>query len=196
VRSRAPEAGWTALLAYLSRDGTDPSTAYEAIRRRLLVFFRCRGVANGEDLADEAFDRVARRLLDGVVEAPPRPYFLGVARNLVRESWRRPGDRSLDDVDAPAPAPRPPRPALDCLEESLSRLSPSDREALAAYYTGAGAEKIEGRRRLAMDEGTSLSALRMRMCRLRERLEGEVVECLRRRERDGSPPPGMGEWKH
>jgi hypothetical protein len=62
---------------------------------------------------------------------------------------------------------------------------------LIGYYTGAGQAKIDRRRILAEEQGISLTALRMRMCRRRADLEREILDCLDRANRDGSTPGDM-----
>jgi DNA-directed RNA polymerase specialized sigma24 family protein len=75
---------------------------------------------------------------------------------------------------------------LDCLERCLAELSPADRELIDQYYRGETRAKIENRRRLAEERGIPLNALRIRMLRIREKLEA----CVQRRL---NAPPLAGE---
>src|SRR5262245_43479522 len=88
------------LLAFLAPDREAAGWRYEAIRRRLVTFFECRGCPRPEDLADEVIDRVARKVEEGGAVIPsPEAYFYGVARNVERESWRGlQRERSLDEA--------------------------------------------------------------------------------------------------
>src|SRR5207245_3693366 len=77
--------GWQRLLAFLGG-----GAGYELLRGRLIRFFRARGAASPDELADATFDRVARKLageLDGARLHPA--YLFGVARLIWRESLRR-----------------------------------------------------------------------------------------------------------
>ena len=63
-----------------------------------------------------------------------------------------------------------------------------------AYYEGDAGAKIETRRRLAEEQGISVASLRMRLQRLRVRLEECTTDCLARERpravtptRSGSP---------
>ena len=88
LTSLTPE-GLAGLLSRLHPDPAEAAVLYEQIRRRLIRMFAWRGCGQAEDLADETFDRVARRLLEGATIDTPDPYryFCGVA---YRVSSRRP----------------------------------------------------------------------------------------------------------
>ena len=82
TRSAAADSAgaFGALLARLSADGGD-AQAYEALRRRLIQFFKLHVPAEADDLADVVLDRLARRIHEGIdVEAirpgPAEPFAL------------------------------------------------------------------------------------------------------------------------
>src|SRR5262249_48150234 len=79
------------LLALLDPDRARAGERYERIRARLVYLFRSRGCMAPEALADEAFDRGARRLQEGEVTraADVTVYFVGVAGLLALEAQRR-----------------------------------------------------------------------------------------------------------
>jgi len=64
---------------------------YEAVRRKLVRLFEWRGFASPEDLANETFKRVARRMAQrvGLRSTDPFGYFCGVAHLLYKEAVRR-----------------------------------------------------------------------------------------------------------
>jgi DNA-directed RNA polymerase specialized sigma24 family protein len=173
--------GWQRLLAFLARDGQSSGTAYEQLRVRLIRFFRVRGAAAPEELADATFDRVARKLsgdLDGTELHPA--YFFGVARLIWRESLRRehvhrrgvsrlahsPDDGG--DDDAPS--------HLAVWQRCLDELPDEARRLLVEYYDGSGQERIERRQALVRELGIDSNSLRARIHRLRLRLEQRVAE--------------------
>jgi DNA-directed RNA polymerase specialized sigma24 family protein len=172
-----------ALLARLGPDRDEAAQAYEAIRQRLIRLFEYRGCADAAALADETMSRVARRLAEGVEirAAEPYAYFAGVASMVFREVLRR---REREQAALRArPSPGTDAAAEDrmaCLEKCLEQLPPPARELVLAYHGGEGRERIEGRVTLARDYGLDLNALRVRVHRLRERLE----ECVRERLRN------------
>jgi DNA-directed RNA polymerase specialized sigma24 family protein len=64
------------------------------------------------------------------------------------------------------------------LRECLSSLAEKDRKLITVYYENeGGASKILKRKQLARSLDLELNALRIRACRLRERLE----QCMKRR---------------
>ena len=171
-----------AVLRSLDADREGAGARYEAIRRKLVRFFECRGCPQGDELADKTIDRVGRRLAAGehVRHSEVAAYFHGVARNVLRESWRprRPA----------APAPVLPRAVeadeglgehrLECLDACLAALLPEDRHLILRYYQAGERIHIDARRDLADSLGIGMNALRIRAHRIRARLEGCVRERL------------------
>jgi RNA polymerase sigma factor (sigma-70 family) len=177
------------LLSWLGPDRERAGQAYERIRCRLVKLFECRGCRDPEELADVTIDRVGRRIAEGeeIRTSDPAGYFYGVARNVLREAWRR---RRLEDQargvseamlawDDPGRAESPPisQRKLDCLERCLEALPPDERELILAYYRRGDRVLVQARRELAERLGLPLNALRVRAHRIRSRLEG----CVRRR---------------
>jgi DNA-directed RNA polymerase specialized sigma24 family protein len=194
------KGAFEALLEALGPDREQAGARYEAVRARLLRFYTWRGARAPEELADEAFDRVSRRLAEGEVirTADVGRYFLGVARNVLREAWdrdrRRGTAEALDDlgplrVAAPAGRADAGDAALLCLDRCLEALAPETRNLVLHYYDLQGAMQTRHRQELAAKLGIGANALRLRLHRLRARLEDCVRECL---EPGGetAPPPG------
>ncbi|HWP42680.1 MAG TPA: sigma factor-like helix-turn-helix DNA-binding protein, partial [Blastocatellia bacterium] len=67
---------------------------------------------------------------------------------------------------------------LRCLEECMQKLPPETRRLIISYYEGEEGAKIENRRRLAEQMDLSVNSLRIRLHRLRERLERCVSGCM------------------
>lgn len=171
----------------LLRLGEGPEQAareYEAIRQALLVFFDLRGVPDSAALADEAFDRVARRLEQGEHVERPRAYAYGVARNLVREVARQHArERALVEAHQPTVAVAATSDATEarvaCLERCLARLPEQSRALIVAYYQDH--EHAHGKRRklLAQQLGITYASLKTRAHRIRSALEVCLHECLK-----------------
>ena len=151
---------------------------YEAIRRRIIKIYQNRGCHTAEEIADETFNRVCKRVseLRSNYNGDPALYFYGVAKNVYRESIRR---------TAP-PAPQPP-PFIDpddaeqriaCLDACLDRLDPNDRDLILKFYEGEKREKIDNRKRLATELGINTKALSLRTLRIRRVLLVCVRQCL------------------
>jgi RNA polymerase sigma factor (sigma-70 family) len=194
------EEAFNKLLARLDDDREQAARSYEAIRRRLIKYFECRGCFSPEDQTDETINRVARRICEGkeIWANQPASYFYGVARNVLREYWISP-EREFSTLDALSSSDHPFEDALKnkredaqdessqkrlaCLESCLQEFSPENRETIIAYYQGEKGERIRNRKLLARRLGIPANALRIRIYRLRERLERSVAERLRRRPR-------------
>jgi RNA polymerase sigma factor (sigma-70 family) len=183
------------LLAHFDEDTERAAEEYEITRAELIRLFRYRGCASPFELADETINRVARKIEGG--EIIPRDelsnYFYGVARNVLREHLRNPGSSAstieeLSPSDHPSEDPeelmelrsarRRSERRFQCLEKCLERLPPETRKLIVSYYEGEEGAKIENRRRLAEQMGVSVNTLRIRLHRLREKLEKCVSGCM------------------
>ena len=166
------EGAFGRLLEALDSDRERAAVAYELLRQRMIGLLQWWGAAAPEDLADATLDRVARKLEEGAVIAQGSlgAYARGVARMIFYEAGREPR--------GPAPELPPPGDAeasLACLDRCLGELRSEERSLVLSYY-GEG-HKADLRRRLASREGLSATALRIRVHRLRERLERCVTAC-------------------
>jgi DNA-directed RNA polymerase specialized sigma24 family protein len=164
---------------------------YVLLQRRLIVFFESHGALLAEDLADQTLDRVMRILDEGEREIEDiRRFTLGVARNILRETWKKPHQEPLPEslANQPSPITNPSTDDSDlaelryqccqkCLAESFSE---RDRSLLIGYYQSEGRAKIERHKALARELGVSENALRIRACRLRAKLEERINECCER----------------
>ena len=178
------------LLAFLDSDRERAGEKYERTRQMLMIFFQSRGLNDGDELADETINRVARRLSEGEhIEASPGTYFYAVARNVWREQVSRPqvlvpGDNGqshlvIDAGEEYARAVERNRreQRFDCLEKCLAELPADERDAILSYYQGEKALKIKARKEMAARLGIQTNSLRVRMSRVRERLERCVRNC-------------------
>jgi DNA-directed RNA polymerase specialized sigma24 family protein len=176
--------GEVALGLLLARLGTDPDAAggeYRRLHRRLVVYFESHGSLEPGRDADDTLDRLARKLGEGHVIRDVPAYLHGLARNVLRESWRR-ARRERAGNEAMATR-TPSEPAADevlwrCFERGLAELEPASRELLLAYYSAAQTPNRAWRKQLAATRGLSLNALRIRVFRAREDLRERLRRCL------------------
>jgi DNA-directed RNA polymerase specialized sigma24 family protein len=180
------------VLEVLDADRDRAAEKYEALRRKLVRFFEWRRARSPEEMADEVIDRVALRLAEGErIASPDTPrYFLGVARNVLRESWAQPsGPEELTEALATAAAvARDPLAEAEaaaraeawmaCLDRCLERLPVESRQLVLLYHQDQKRARIDGRRELARRLGIGLNALRIRVFRLRATLEACVRACI------------------
>ena len=177
------DLGPEALEGLLARLGPDPDAAageYRRLHRRLLAFFESHGALEPERDADETLDRLARKLREGHVIRDVPAYVHGLARNVLREAWRR--ARREDGVREALPAlPPPPVPdALlwDSFDRCLAELEPDRADLLVAYYSASRRSNRAWRAELAASRGLSLNALRIRVFRAREALRESLARSL------------------
>jgi DNA-directed RNA polymerase specialized sigma24 family protein len=179
-----------ALLAQLDADRDRAGERYETIRRKLVRLFDWRGCATPEDLADETMNRVARRLAEGIElrSSDPYGYFCGVAHLVYKESLRRAAreQRVLAEGGGWSPPAfadeEPADPRLDCLRQCLAGLAPDQRDLVLRYHQGGnsqGETNIRNRQALANEVGLPMNALRIRVHRIRRKLESCVHDRLR-----------------
>ncbi|HEX8338780.1 MAG TPA: hypothetical protein VF621_18825 [Pyrinomonadaceae bacterium] len=189
------QAGLTAdtfegLLGRLDADRERAGEKYEDLRRTLVRFFEWRGAPFPEEHADEALNRLARRLAEGVEVRNVRAYCHEVARLVLLEAAKgRDGRteslesiRSEPAVEASADDEARERELrLACLEACLRVLPAEGAGLIQEYYGGGGRGQIERRKALAERLGLRRDALANRVQRLRDKLEHCVSGCLRKK---------------
>jgi RNA polymerase sigma factor (sigma-70 family) len=167
---------------------------YELMRRQLIKYFECRGCNTARELTDESINRVTRKISEGenIPQHSLSSYFYGVAHNVLRE-WRIHPEKyaiSIDDLDV-APQLRessglkqlPPQQEksmdvmLDCLDRCIEELPNEEQQIILQYYSGEFGTKIDNRKKIAERIGTNINNLRIRVYRIREKLERCVRLC-------------------
>lgn len=163
---------WNQLLRALDPDAAQAASRYEELRRHLIALARARGLPCPEDLADQALDHVAWRLVRGALrEGDVAPYLRGVARQIADDAGRQHRRERAPD---PSTLSQPPAwlddDPLSRLCRCLDALPRSERQTLLEYETGIGYDRIRRRKALAAELGIPMNALRVRVHRLRTRV--------------------------
>jgi RNA polymerase sigma factor (sigma-70 family) len=175
------------LLAWFDPDRERAALKYESIRQGLVKLFTWRGFSEAEDMADETINRVNQKVgeLAKTYQGDPALYFYGVAKKLMLEVSRQERPVSL-----PAAAAAPPASDTEereriheCLEACLAQLPADDRTLILSYYQEARRVKIDSRKEMSRLLGVTPNTLRVRLHRLRLRIQDCVARCLR------EPPP-------
>lgn len=165
------------LLRWLDPDPERAGLTYEKIRWRLVAILASRGCTSSEELADETIDRVARRVVDiqDSYVGDKATYFLGVMNNVHHEFLKRPMmPRLVEIVDDVAAKEQ----THLCLERCLDKLAPNSRQMIERYYAADKQAKIDLRKRIASEFGISVSTLRLRALRIREKLQACMESCM------------------
>jgi DNA-directed RNA polymerase specialized sigma24 family protein len=190
-RPITPEA-FGKFLQWLSHDNEQAVKEYLAIRRRLVRYFIHNGCTEADELFDATVDVVAGKIDSCGDVVSQLAYCYGVARNVLREWWRKqktvPATREFVSPEPNDPGAH--EQELQCLEHCVGRLAPEEREIVTQYHASKGRTRIEARKALAT--GTrSANAVRVRVCRIRKDLRLCVVDCLER-SRKVKPVEGQG----
>jgi RNA polymerase sigma factor (sigma-70 family) len=190
------EEAFQGLLDHLSSDRDEAAESYERTRRKLIIFFEFRGCLTPEELTDETINRVARRIQEGqsIHTGNIGSYFYGVARNVMHEYWKE-TDRKSESIRALARVSEIEAPdevnshntqrmaqerRLQCLERCLAGLPAEARRVIFLYYRDEKGAQIETRRKLAQELDIADYALRLRVSRIRAKLDSCIHECLNR----------------
>ena len=174
------------LLARLDPDRERAGEKYEDLRRTLIKFFEWRGAPFPEEQTDETFNRVARKLNEGIEIKNVGGYCYEVARLVCLEALKG-NDRRRDPLGTNYPDTAGADAAdsalererlLDCLERCLNRLPAESRALIVEYYRDEKRDRIERRKALAEALGLRREALANRAQRLRDKLEQCVTRCF------------------
>jgi RNA polymerase sigma factor (sigma-70 family) len=172
------------LLLWLDQDPKCAGEKYETLRLGLVRFFEWRGCVTAEDLADEAIDRLARRIVQGEEIRNIYSYSVGVARFVFLETVKEREKQQAALRQLPVNPIQEEVPGedvrLECLRKCLQSLPAESSQLVMAYYQDTGRNKIAARKKLAQQLGVSQHTFRMRLQRLRAKLEECVADCVHR----------------
>jgi DNA-directed RNA polymerase specialized sigma24 family protein len=160
---------WEALLAALAPERDVAGQKYEDLRRRLINLFAWEQCDAPDHLADEVLNRLARKILEGVVIPHLDRYAFGIARIVIQEQSRtlRNRETAMRELQAGALQARQNWATLDAMQGCVDLLPADRRELIERYYS-------EDRASLARKLGISVNALRNRAMRIRD----ELFRCM------------------
>jgi len=162
---------------------------YEELRRTLIRFFEWRGAPFPEEHADETFNRIARKLCEGIEIQNIGGYCYEVARRVCLEIFKGRDSKRvpLEEVASEARVAEMSAEAvekesrLECLEDCLRWIPAESRELIVEYYREEKRSRIDHRKVLAERLGLRRDALANRAQRVRDKLERCVAGCLRKK---------------
>ena len=171
------------LLTFLCPDDPDEAgRLYLRLHQKLVGYFQFRGVADPIAAADEALDRAGRRVAEGAEVPDINKFCLGIARFIIKEGWRinnresaaflqflEQHDHGTDEVDR-----------FSLMKTCFEQLPPNDRTLLSSYCTApSGRARARYRLELAEQLNYSVTAMRVRVTRIRHSLDDCVKELSR-----------------
>lgn len=193
--SRMTQAGFDLLLSQLDPDRDHAGERYESLRRKLIKFLGWWGCEDGENVADQALDRVAGKLLEGEPVRDLSGYLMGVARLIFKE-YVKDQVKLRTTVErikhSPAPVSYPSHEQVDkgdnheevryeCYENCLGQLSSDSRDLVMRYYRIQEGNKASKREALSAELQIPLNLLRVRAFRIRQKLGDCFKNCLKNR---------------
>ena len=180
-KSHIRENRFENLLGWLDSDREIAGHKYELIRLRLIKIFYARGCSTAEDLTDEVIDRVMGKIifLADNYQGNKALYFYSVAKKVWLEHTRKPTTEelplnlaqevaSLEDFEI----------QYECLDKCLQCLTPEQREFVIEYYQSEKGRKIDERKELGEKMKISNEAMRIRVFRIRKKLQKCVLNCV------------------
>lgn len=190
-----PEA-FEKMLRWLDADLDAAGQKYEKIREKLIKLFKWRNVIPEEEYTDITINRVTRRIDESAEIAVENQYtyFHGTALNVIREYWRGQLKHKHQDLDAVDPLALSVGDAEDemeaheadvfeqrrfgCMRGCINDLPRESRELIVKYHHGDN--KKEARKAMAVKLGLEMNVLRIRVCRIRDGLQGCVTKCVKK----------------
>lgn len=174
----------------LDADREQAGAKYESLRLRLIKFFEWRNCETADELTDTVFDRVIKKITEGEQIQNIAAYSATVAQFVFKEDCRK-RERLFQSIED---APEIESPAennnffetenddaqMNCLEKCLQEFSAENRRLVVAYYDTDERTMIATRKRLAGEMEISLNVLRIRVCRLKAKLENCTRDCCRK----------------
>jgi RNA polymerase sigma factor (sigma-70 family) len=169
-------------LSWLNSDRDLAAREYEKLRQKLIIFFKNRGCALSEDLADETFNRVMRRLpaIIDTFEGKPAPYVYKTAQHVYLDFIKKVSEPIPEDLPDKLQWKKDDQEeiAYQCLERCLQELDPSHHQLIISYYSENKQAKIDRRKEMAGRLNIEPNALRIRLHRIRKVLSQCIDDCL------------------
>jgi DNA-directed RNA polymerase specialized sigma24 family protein len=178
LNDASPQNNFDALLSLLDADREAAGTKYEELRLRLTRFFDWRGCQSSDELADICLDRVQKKISDGEVIQNVRAFAATIAQFVYKESLRSTArfGQNLQDAYRKDIVEDD---RMKCLESCLSGFDLDDRKLIISYYDTEEKTMIASRKRLAESLSVSINTLRIKVCRLKAKLEKCTKDCCR-----------------
>jgi DNA-directed RNA polymerase specialized sigma24 family protein len=180
------------LLDFLDADRERAGEEYEGLRCTLIRFFEWRSAPFPEEHADEVFNRVAKKLGDGVEVRSMSSYCYEVARLVFLEAVKGHDSKrsQMDSIEVEVEVEADVADSIDettekelrlaCLDDCLRALPRASADLILEYYRYEKRAQIGQRRALAERFGLRRDALANRAQRLRDKLEQCVSGCLKK----------------
>jgi hypothetical protein len=171
------------LLAALSDDRVAAGLAYTKLRDSLIRFFQIKGDSDPDDSADETLDRVALKVTQNVDIPDLTKFSFGVARFVFMERVKLDRKERIAAkgfyADKISITPESESDDFLHLRECFNHLAGDEKQLLHEYFADIpNPDLFEQRKKMQTKYDITLSGLRVKIFRLRERLENCLKEKL------------------
>lgn len=166
---------------FSSLNGSKPEVYYHRLYQKLEGFFRLKGLSRTDEAVDETMDRLSN-LFGEQHESIEDIYRLAYKiAGYVYLEFRRADKKERDAVETFRQIQDVSKPEfeqeeidlIDLQRKCLNRLNEDERRLLRDYYEeGTGKSKDERRSQLAKELNITKSSLRVKILRLRQKVEG------------------------
>jgi len=170
-------------LSWLNPDPILAAEEYEKLRKKLIQVFKNRGCHLSEDLVDETFNRVMRRLPEIIdsYQGTPLRYIYTTAHNVYVNYQERAWPSIPENFPDIAVEDNYQEELIhQCLDRCMEKLSPENRALVLSYYHEKKQAKINHRKEIAASLNIELNAMRIRLYRARRTLRQCIEDCLER----------------
>lgn len=170
------------LLLYLDPDREKAGELHELLWQKMREFFAARGSLCTEDLADEAMSRLAKKISEGEEILDVNKYSFGLARLIWLESLRRPENKHVSFDEAPVLLSGASDFLLTkeentCFVYCLGQISKEEQTLITEYWDHDEEMHYEARKQQAEKLGISSTALRIRISRIKKKLDDCLENC-------------------
>ena len=159
------------------------AASYLRLRERLEKYFEWRDCGNPESLTDVVFDRIVQKIAQGAEIGNAEAFCVSVAKFVLMEH-RRAVSCEEELADIPGAESNNQDGSLAesryrCLDKCLAGMPAQDGELLVSYFDTDQQTYISKRRQLSDSMGLSANGLRIRISRLKAKLEKCLTKCLK-----------------
>ena len=178
-----PKNSFAKLLRAFSADESEAATLYLQTRNSLVRFFQLRGDFDPNEAADVTFDRVQLKLEQNTFVDNISKYCFGVARFISLERFRLETRQKHAGLEFYADENKyeieEDNDGLALMKECFGSLTDNEKEFLRSYFVDLPFSHLTAHRdQYAAKHNISVNGIRVRIFRLRQRLENCVKEKL------------------
>jgi len=177
-----PEA-FEKLLLRLHPDRERAGEEYELLRLKLREFFRPRACLYAEELVDETINRLAKKIDEGEEIRDVLRFCYGLAHFVWMEFLKRPEARGMTLDNLPKepfvlPGSMLQKQREACFYHCLRQLPAGESALIIEYWEHGDETNREARKKISLRMGITLTALRIRISRIKVKLETCFDNCL------------------